>query len=93
MSETRSAGTCPSVDVLFNSVAKDVGKDAVGVLLTGMGSDGAKGLLEMRNKGAHTIGQNERSSVVYGMPRIAFEIGGVEKQAELSAIAGMLCSL
>lgn len=87
------SGHCPSVDVLFKSVAKDVGKDAVGVLLTGMGSDGAKGLLEMKNAGAYTIGQNERSSVVYGMPRIAFELGGVVKQAELSAIAGMLCAL
>jgi two-component system chemotaxis response regulator CheB len=80
-------GHCPSVEVLFNSVAKAAGKNAIGVILTGMGSDGAKGLLEMRKKGARTIGQNEASSVVYGMPRVAYEIGAVECQVDLSKVA------
>ncbi|MEL4106702.1 chemotaxis response regulator protein-glutamate methylesterase [Oscillospiraceae bacterium WX1] len=80
-------GHCPSVDVLFNSVALSIGKDAVGVILTGMGADGAKGLALMRQKGARTIGQDEATSVVYGMPKVAFEIGAVEKQAPLDAIA------
>lgn len=83
-------GHCPSVDVLFESVAKEAGRNAVGVILTGMGYDGAKGLLAMRRKGAKTIGQDEKSSVVYGMPRVAFEIGAVEKQVALSNIAGYL---
>jgi two-component system chemotaxis response regulator CheB len=81
------SGHCPSVDVLFDSVATAAGKDAVGVLLTGMGSDGAKGLLSMRQKGAKTIGQDEASSVVYGMPKVAFDIGAVEKQMPLDGIA------
>lgn len=76
-------GHCPSVDVLFDTVAEAVGKDAVGVILTGMGCDGAKGLLQMRRRGASTLGQNEESCVVYGMPRVAFHIGAVEKQVSL----------
>ncbi|SHH84253.1 two-component system, chemotaxis family, response regulator CheB [Sporobacter termitidis DSM 10068] len=80
-------GHCPSVDVLFNSVAAACGGDAVGVILTGMGSDGAKGLLAMRQKGARTIGQDEASSVVYGMPKVARDIGAVEKQLPLENIA------
>lgn len=76
-------GHCPSVDVLFHSVAKEVGKDAVGIILTGMGYDGAKGLLAMRRKGAKTIGQDEASCVVYGMPKVAYDIGAVEKQVPL----------
>ena len=80
------SGHCPSVDVLFNSVAQACGGDAVGVIMTGMGSDGAKGLLAMRQKGARTIGQDETSSVVYGMPKVAYEIGAVEKQAPLNSI-------
>lgn len=79
-------GHCPSVDILFHSVAKTAGGEAVGVIMTGMGSDGAKGLLEMRKAGARTIGQNEESSVVYGMPKVAYEIGAVEKQADLRSI-------
>ncbi|WP_281404991.1 chemotaxis response regulator protein-glutamate methylesterase [Nitratireductor sp. XY-223] len=79
-------GHRPSVDVLFNSVAERCGRRAVGVILTGMGRDGAKGLLEMRNGGATTIGQNEASCVVYGMPRSAFEIGAVENQLPLRRI-------
>lgn len=80
-------GHCPSVDVLFDSVAKSCAKESVGVILTGMGYDGARGLLAMRRKGARTVGQNEQSSVVYGMPRAAFELGAVEKQSSLEHMA------
>lgn len=89
----RVNGHCPSVDVLFNSVAATVGKNAVGVILTGMGGDGAKGLLEMRNKGAQTIGQDEASCVVYGMPKVAYDIGAVQHRLSLSMIAGKVYSL
>lgn len=65
----------------------------MGVILTGMGHDGAKGLLEMRRRGARTIGQDEASSMVYGMPKVAYEIGAVEKQAPLSDIARTLLSM
>jgi len=85
-------GHCPSVDVLFSSVAQVYGPNAVGVILTGMGRDGAQGLLEMRSRGATTIGQDEKTSVVYGMPRAAFEIGAVEKQYPLEAIANAIIS-
>ncbi len=77
----------PSVDVLFNSVASAAGVNSTGVILTGMGGDGAKGLLEMRNQGAHTIGQDEATSVVYGMPREADKIGAVERVIPLHQIA------
>ena len=80
------SGHCPSVDVLFDSVAKIAGRNAVGVLLTGMGADGARGLLQMKQTGAHTFGQNEESCVVYGMPMEAFKLGGVSEQLALSAI-------
>lgn len=89
----RVNGHCPSVDVLFNSVAKAAGENAVGVILTGMGGDGAKGLLEMRNKGAQTIGQDEASCVVYGMPKVAYDIGAVQHRLSLSMIAGKVYSL
>lgn len=79
------AGHRPSVDVLFHSVAK-LGAAAVGVILTGMGSDGANGLLAMRQAGARTFGQTEASCVVYGMPRAAFERGAVERELSLSAM-------
>ena len=79
-------GHRPSVDVLFDSVVRTAGKAALGVILTGMGRDGAQGLLSMRKAGAATIGQNEASSVVYGMPRVAHEIGAVEKQLPLERI-------
>ncbi|NCB50665.1 MAG: chemotaxis response regulator protein-glutamate methylesterase [Clostridia bacterium] len=79
-------GHCPSVDVLFESVAAVCGSKSVGIILTGMGSDGAKGLLALRNAGARTLGQDEASSVVYGMPKTAYEIGAVEKQVPLSNI-------
>lgn len=87
------SGHCPSVDVLFESVARAAGSSAVGVILTGMGYDGAKGLLSMRQSGARTIGQNEASCVVYGMPKVAFNIGAVEKMMPLESIPQMLCSL
>lgn len=77
-------GHCPSVDVLFNSISNVVKDRVVGVILTGMGYDGARGLTRMRRKGAITIGQNEESSVVYGMPKAAYELGGVGKQVSLN---------
>jgi two-component system chemotaxis response regulator CheB len=80
----------PSVDVLFQSVAEACGTHALGVILTGMGDDGARGLLLMRQKGARTLGQDEASCVVYGMPRAAWMRGAVEDQAPLQAIAGHL---
>ena len=63
------------------------------MILTGMGGDGAQGLLEMRNAGALTIGQNEASCVVYGMPKVAYDIGAVQSQLDLTAIAGKVYSL
>ena len=86
-------GHCPSVDVLFESVAKECGSKAIGIILTGMGNDGAKGLLAMRKQGARTIGQDEKTSVVYGMPKVAFNIGAVEKQAPLDRIPDVLLSM
>jgi two-component system chemotaxis response regulator CheB len=77
----------PSVDVLFRSVARYGGKNAVGVILTGMGADGARGLLEMRQAGAITIGQDEASCVVYGMPREAARLGAVERCVSLEKVA------
>lgn len=87
------SGHCPSVDVLFQSVAKTAGRNAIGVILTGMGADGSKGLLEMRNAGAQTIGQDEASCVVYGMPKVAYEVGAVQYQMKLSAISQKVYSL
>ncbi len=78
-------GHRPSVDVLFHSVTR-LGGSAVGVILTGMGADGAEGLLAMRRAGARTLGQNQETCVVYGMPRAAFEAGAVERQLSLSAM-------
>jgi two-component system chemotaxis response regulator CheB len=86
-------GHCPSIDVLFESVAKEAGQKAIGVILTGMGYDGAKGLLAMRRKGARTLGQDEKSSVVYGMPKVAFEIGAVERQIPLESMAQTFMTL
>jgi two-component system chemotaxis response regulator CheB len=80
-------GHRPSVDVLFRSVARTVGKSAIGVILTGMGKDGADGLLELRNAGGQTIGQDEASSLIYGMPHVAFERGGVMRQCPLNQVA------
>jgi two-component system, chemotaxis family, protein-glutamate methylesterase/glutaminase len=86
-------GHCPSVDILFESVARVAGSRAIGVILTGMGRDGALGLKSMRNRGARTIGQDSASSVVYGMPKAAFDIGAVEKQFQLSRIGDEVISL
>ncbi len=80
----------PSVDVLFQSVAEQVGAAALGIIFTGMGRDGARGLLAMREAGAHTIGQDEASSVVYGMPRVAFELGAVSEVRSLSQMASAI---
>jgi two-component system chemotaxis response regulator CheB len=87
------SGHCPSVDVLFHSVAKEAGQNALGIILTGMGQDGAAGLLAMRSKGARTVGQDEKSCVVYGMPRAAYNIGAVEKQASLEAMPSLICAM
>jgi len=77
----------PSVDVLFESVAREVGSRAVGVLLTGMGDDGARGLLTMKQAGSATLAQDEASSVVYGMPKAAFELGASDEVASLESMA------
>ena len=81
------SGHCPSVDALFASAAKFDAKKMTAVMLTGMGYDGADGMLRLRHAGAYTIGQDEKTSVVYGMPREAFEIGAVMKQCALENIA------
>lgn len=77
------SGHCPSVDVLFLSIAEQVGNRAMGIILTGMGYDGAKGITSMKRKGAITLGQDEASCVVYGMPKVAFELNGISKQTSL----------
>ncbi|RYZ09572.1 MAG: chemotaxis response regulator protein-glutamate methylesterase [Myxococcales bacterium] len=82
----------PSVDVMMHSVAKAAGANAVGVILTGMGSDGAKGLLAMREAGAHTIAQDEETSIVYGMPKEAAALGGAAQILPLEAIARAACT-
>ena len=87
-----ASGHRPSVDVLFESVAKVVGSMAVGAILTGMGRDGARGLKLMRDAGAYTVGQNQATSLVYGMPRVAFEEGAVVEQAPLEAVASRLAN-
>lgn len=84
------SGHRPSVDVLFNSVARAARKNAVGIILTGMGRDGADGLLKMRQAGAYTIGQDQKTSVVYGMPMVAYDIGAVCKQTGIDNIANVL---
>lgn len=84
------SGHCPSVDVLFSSMAKSVQCNMVGIILTGMGKDGALGLLDMRKQGAYTIGQDKESCVVYGMPMEAYQIGAVAQQASCENIAGVL---
>ncbi len=86
VSGEKISGHRPSVDALFRSVAENVGRAAIGVILTGMGKDGAEGLLEMRKAGAYTIGQDEGSCLIYGMPKVAFNIGAVERQLPLSVI-------
>lgn len=79
-------GHCPSVDVLMHSVAEQVGANAVGVMLTGMGGDGANGMLAMRQNGARTLAQDQATSVVFGMPKVAFERGGAERLVAIDRI-------
>lgn len=86
------SGHCPSVDVLFRSAARAAKANAVGIIMTGMGRDGADGLLEMKRAGAFTIGQDEASSVVYGMPMEAYNLGAVTRQAACENIAFVLKS-
>lgn len=78
----------PSVDVLFRSVARHAGRNAVGVIMTGMGDDGSRGLKEMRDAGARTLGQDEATCVVYGMPKEALKAGAVEEEVPLSRMTG-----
>ncbi len=85
------SGHCPSVDVMFTSVADVAGKKAIGALMTGMGADGAKGLKKMHDNGAYTIGQDKDSCVVYGMPMEAFKLGACSEQQPLSNIGKALC--
>ncbi len=88
--EEKISGHRPSVDALFLSMAKQVNTPMLGVIMTGMGSDGANGLLAMRHAGAYTIGQDEASSVVYGMPMAAYQVGAVKTQASCDNIATIL---
>jgi two-component system chemotaxis response regulator CheB len=83
-------GHRPSVDTMFQSMAITVGNAAAGLILTGMGRDGAEGLLAMRRAGARTFGQDEATSVIYGMPRAAFDCGAVERQAPLTRLAALI---
>lgn len=86
-------GHRPSVDVMFSAVAQQFKRKAVGIILTGMGRDGAAGLLEMRHAGADTLGQDEASCVVYGMPKVAFEIGAVAQQYSLERMAAQILQI
>ncbi len=86
-------GHRPSCDVLFESIANIYKNHALGVIMTGMGRDGAAQITEMRKKGAWTLGQNKDSSIVYGMPKVAFEMGGVQKQVALEDMAGEISKL
>jgi two-component system chemotaxis response regulator CheB len=83
----------PSIDVVFASVAHEYGPAAIGCLLTGMGRDGAAGLLELRKRGGLTIAQDEASSVVYGMPREAVRLGAAERELSLAEIGRTLAAL
>jgi len=85
-------GHCPSVDVLMHSVAEQVGANAIGVMLTGMGGDGADGMVAMRKAGARTLAQDEKTCVVFGMPKVAYERGGAERLVPLDRIAHTVLS-
>jgi two-component system chemotaxis response regulator CheB len=87
------SGHCPSVNVMMSSVAKAAGANAIGVMLTGMGADGADGLLSMRQAGARTLAQSEKTCVVFGMPKEAYKKGGVEKLVDLPEMATQIISL
>jgi two-component system chemotaxis response regulator CheB len=91
--EEKVSGHCPSVDVMMHSVAKHVGANAVGAMLTGMGQDGAQGMLAMKQAGARCIAQDEATSVVFGMPKVAYEKGGAEKLIPLETMAQSLLNL
>lgn len=91
--EPQRNGHRPSADVLFESVAKQYQNHALGVIMTGMGGDGAAQLTEMRKQGAWTLGQDEKSAIVYGMPRVAFEMGAVQKQVPLMQMADEMSKL
>ncbi len=80
----------PSVDVLFRSVARAAGSNALGIIMTGMGDDGARGLKELREAGGRTLGQDEDSCVVYGMPKEAMKLGAVEQEIGLNQIAAAI---
>ena len=86
-------GHRPSADFLFESVAKNYQNHALGVIMTGMGRDGAGELAEMRKQGAWTLGQDEASSIVYGMPKVAWELGAVQKQIPLMQMADAISAL
>ena len=83
----------PSVDVLFNSCAEQLGRNAVGVLLTGMGNDGANGMLRMKDEAGYTIAQDEETSVVFGMPKEAIRLGGVSQVLPLGLIGSALLEI
>ncbi|NPV01430.1 MAG: chemotaxis response regulator protein-glutamate methylesterase [Brevinematales bacterium] len=83
----------PSVDVLFESVAQEAGQNAIGFLLTGMGKDGAKGLLAMKQRGAHTVAQDEKSSIVWGMPKAAIDMGAVDEVIPLDDVPRKIVEL
>jgi two-component system chemotaxis response regulator CheB len=87
------SGHCPSVDVMMHSVAQQVGSNAVAAMLTGMGQDGAEGMLAMKTSGARCIAQDEASSVVFGMPKVAYEKGGAERLVPLEKVAPALLGL
>jgi two-component system, chemotaxis family, protein-glutamate methylesterase/glutaminase len=91
--DDKVSGHCPSVDVMMHSVAEHVGKNAIAAMLTGMGQDGAEGMLAMKNAGARCIAQDEASSVVFGMPKVAYEKGGAERLVTLDKIAPSLLGL
>ncbi len=91
--EEKVSGHCPSVDVMMHSVARHVGPNAIGAMLTGMGQDGANGMLAMRQAGARCIAQDEASSVVFGMPKVAYEKGGAERLVPLDKMAASLLGL
>lgn len=86
-------GHCPSVDVMMHSVAQHVGANAVGVMLTGMGSDGAEGMKAMRDAGARNLAQDEASCVVFGMPKVAYELGGAHSLVSLDCMATRVVDL
>lgn len=83
----------PSVDVLFRSTAQYAGKNTIGVIMTGMGDDGARGMLELKEAGAHTIAQDEKSCIVFGMPKEAIKLGGVDEMLPLDKIAERVLKL